>query len=94
MQMDETFSIQDLIMQAANRRSFSPEEMGARVAAQIISVGDKSHEVIRAQAQAFKNEIQQLVTKSMHEMMEAERRTIAQKLTRAGHPELVSLLRN
>ena len=94
MRMDATFNIQDLIMQAANGRSFSPEEMAARVTGQTISVGDRSHEVIRAQAQAFRKEVQALITKSMHEMVESERNTIAQKLTQAGHPELVSLLRN
>lgn len=82
-----------VIVNTTNYRGFTPEEVAARAADKIISVGDTAHPVIRDQAQAFKTHIQKVVEFYIKEAIKNDRATLALKLQEAGYPDLVSLLK-
>ena len=73
-------------------RGWTVDELAQRAADKIISVGDQSHPAVQAQARAFKEAVKQVVSFYLREAVEQDRATIAQRLTEAGHPELVKLL--
>ena len=58
----------------------------------IISVGSQSNPIIRDQAEAFRNQIREVLVFYMHEAVRSERTTIAAKLRNAGHSELINIL--
>lgn len=81
-----------VIVNTTSNRGFTPEEVAARAADKIISVGDTAHPVIRDQAQAFKTHIQKVVEFYIKEAVRNDRATLALRLQEAGYPDLVHLL--
>lgn len=81
-----------VIVNTTSNRGFTPEEVAARAADKIISVGDTAHPVIRDQAQAFKTHIEKVVEFYIKEAVRNDRATIAVRLQEAGYPDLVHLL--
>jgi hypothetical protein len=73
-------------------RGFTPEEIAGRAVNKIISVGSQTHPVIRDQAEAFKENIRNVLVFYIKEAVQSDRVTVANKLKQAGHPELVKLL--
>jgi hypothetical protein len=73
-------------------RGFTPEEVADRALDKILYVGEDSHPAIRDQAVAFKERIRHVLVLYMKEAIQSDRTTIANRLTEAGHPELVKLL--
>jgi hypothetical protein len=82
----------DVQIMATSGRGFTPEEVAERALNKIMYVGDEAHPLIKAQAQAFKEHIRQVLIFYMKEAIKSDRTTLANILTEAGHPELVKLL--
>ena len=81
-----------VFVETTQKRGWTTEELAARAADKIISVGDQSHPAVQAQARAFKDSIKQVVAFYLKEAVEQDRATIAVRLREAGHPNLVHLL--
>ncbi len=81
-----------IIVQTVSGRGFTPEEIAERALNRIISVGSETHPAIRDQAVAFRENIRQVLVKSMKDAIQSDRTTLANRLTQAGHPELIKLL--
>ncbi|NBW14162.1 MAG: hypothetical protein EBR82_39805 [Caulobacteraceae bacterium] len=81
-----------VVVHTSDNRGFTPEELTERAIEKIIYVGSNSHPAVRAQAEAFKESIKGVVLAYMKEAVACHNVTIANKLTQAGHPELVKLL--
>jgi hypothetical protein len=73
-------------------RGFTPEEMAERALDKIISVGSQTHPAIRDQAEAFRNQIRQVLVYYMKETVRTHHVTLANKFRNAGHPDLIKLL--
>jgi hypothetical protein len=73
-------------------RGFTPEEVADRAVDKIISVGSQTHPAIRDQAEAFKENIRKVLAFYIKEAVRSDHVTIANKLRKAGHPELIKLL--
>lgn len=73
-------------------RGFTPEEVADRALNKIIHVGSQTHPAIRDQAEAFKENIRQVLVFYIKEAVKSDHVTIANRLRKAGHPELVKLL--
>jgi hypothetical protein len=81
-----------ITVQTVSGRGFTPEEIAERALNRIISVGSETHPAIRDQAVAFRENIRQVLVKSMKDAIQSDRTTLANRLTQAGHPELIKLL--
>jgi hypothetical protein len=81
-----------VVVMTTNNRGFTPEEVAERALDKIIYVGGNSHPVIRDQAEAFRENIRQVLVFYMKEAINSDRTTIAARLREAGHPELIKLL--
>jgi hypothetical protein len=79
-------------VQTTSQRGFTPEEVAARCADKLISIGDQSHPLIRDQARAFKEQIRAAVTFYVKDAVRNDRHTIAMRLRDAGHPELIKAI--
>lgn len=75
-----------------NERGHTPEELAARAADKIVYVGGNSHPAIRDQAVAFKASVEAIILFYLKQSVEQDRATIAYKLHKAGHSDLVALL--
>ena len=73
-------------------RGFTPEEIADMTLDRIIYVGNDSHPAIREQAQAFREKIRGVLVSALRQSVKSHNTTIANRLSAAGHPELVKLL--
>lgn len=81
-----------VVVMTTNNRGFTPEEISERALDKIIYVGSNSHPAIRDQAEAFRENIREVLLHYMHEAINSNKTTIAARLREAGHPELIKLL--
>lgn len=82
----------DVKVLTTSGRGFTPEEIAERALAKIMHVGETAPPVIRDQALAFQDYIRGVLVYYMHEAINSDRTTQANKLREAGHPELVNVL--
>lgn len=82
----------DIKANAVSGRGFTPEEVAEQALAKIISVGGNCHPVIRDQAEAFKDQIREVLVHYMYQAVRSNHTTLANRFRAAGHPELVKLL--
>lgn len=73
-------------------RGFTPEEIAERALDKIIAVGGQSHPLIREQAEAFRENIRQVLVFYMKEAVRSHNVTLVNKFKKAGYPELVKIL--
>jgi hypothetical protein len=81
-----------VMVMATEGRGFTPEEIAERALDKIIYVGSSTHPAIREQAEAFKDNIRQVLVHYMHEAVRSHNVTLVNKFKQAGHPELIPIL--
>jgi len=79
-------------VETTSHRGFTPEEMANRALDKIIAIGDQTHPAIRDQAQAFRENIRKVLIFYMKEAVRTHNVTLANRLKKAGYPELINLL--
>lgn len=82
----------DVMVMATEGRGFTPEEIAERALDKIIYVGSHTHPAIRDQAEAFKDNIRQVLVQYMHEAVRSHNVTLVNKFKQAGYPELIPIL--
>lgn len=70
-----------------------PEFWAKRCAERLLSVADSAPPVLREQAQAFKDQMEQVVLLHMKRAIQSDRSTVGHLLTEAGQPKLAELVR-
>tara|TARA_R110001583_G_scaffold178028_1_gene333689 strand:- start:1577 stop:1873 length:297 start_codon:yes stop_codon:yes gene_type:complete len=90
MELPPTFKVD---VQTTDNRGFTPEEVAERCANRIVAVSDNAEPMVRAQAHAFKEEIQKTVVFYMKEAIKSDRTTVYNALIDAAQPELAELIR-
>ena len=77
---------------AVSGRGFTPEELAEHAINEVISIGNNSHPVIQAQAEAFREDIRAVITNYLRQAVASNNTTLINRFRDAGHPELVKLL--
>jgi len=80
-------------VRTTHNRGFTPEELAQQCADKIVLVADTAPEPVRAQAQAFKAQIEQMVAGYLKKAVQSDRTTVYNALKDAGHPELAEALK-
>jgi hypothetical protein len=75
-----------------SNRGFTPEEIAEQALDRIIQIGNNSHPVIQAQAEAFREEIKGVLVRYLRQAVASHNTTLTNRFKDAGHPELVKLL--
>ncbi len=87
-----TGNVGNVMVMSTQGRGFTPEEVAERALDRIIYVGSQTHPAIREQAEAFRENIRQVLVHYMREAVRSHNVTLVSKFKKAGHPELVSIL--
>lgn len=94
MQTDKfEISIGNLGVKTTHHRGHTPEEVAETATDKIISVSDTAPPQIKAQAHAFKNLCQKIITYYMHEAIKNHMCTIGNQLEAQGHKDLAEIIR-
>lgn len=81
-----------VMVHTTSNRGFTPEEIAERALEKIVHVSSDAHPAVKAQAEAFKDSIRNVLVLYMKDVAQSERTTIANKLRDAGYPGLVSVI--
>lgn len=81
-----------VVVHTTQNRGFTPEELAEMAIDKIIYVGSQSHPAIRDQAEAFRNQIRAVLIDYMKRAVQSHNVTVANRLSDAGHSELIKLL--
>lgn len=74
-------------------RGLTPEEHAERCVERIVSVSDTASEEIRAQAHAFKKQVEAAVLDTIRTAVQSDRTTVYNALMDAGERDLAELIR-
>jgi hypothetical protein len=75
-----------------DNRGFTPEELAEQALGRIISIGDTSDPVLRAQAHAFRDQLRVVLTEYMHRAIQSHMCTLTNKLKAQGQEHLLYIL--
>lgn len=78
---------------ASNNGGLSDDQISDMATNKIIAVSETAPEPIRQQAQAFSDNVRNVVHYHIELARKEERATIAHKLREAGHPDLADTIR-
>jgi hypothetical protein len=86
-------SLGDVTVHTTSGRGWTPEEIAERALDKILYVSETAPDPIRQQAVAYRESVRAVLVHYLNEAVRSDRTTISNRLTGAGHPELVHLLR-
>tara|TARA_R110000868_G_scaffold354563_2_gene615875 strand:+ start:1707 stop:1994 length:288 start_codon:yes stop_codon:yes gene_type:complete len=81
-----------VVARGVSGRGFTPEEIAESALDRIIYVGAGANPLIKAQADAYKDEIRKVLVHYMKQVVASHNTTLMNRFNAAGHPELVTLL--
>jgi hypothetical protein len=80
------------LVQTVDNRGWTTDEVAERALDKLITVSESAPPIIRAQAEAYKNQIRSVLIHYMREAIASDRATLAVKLQALGHADLIKLL--
>lgn len=82
-----------VMVHTTNGRGFTPEEVASRCVDKLMYVADSAPPAIKAQAHAFKIQMEKIISRYMHDAIASDRTTVYNALNDAGRPDLAELIR-
>ena len=74
-------------------KGLSPEYWTERLVEKLIGISDNADPMVKAQAEAFKDTIQQVILLYIKQAIASDRGTIAGLLEKQGHKEMANIIR-
>jgi hypothetical protein len=80
-------------VETTSNRGFTPQEIAKRCSDRLISVSDTASPLIRDQARAYKNQMEQVIARYMQEAIKSDRTTLYNLLKSQGHGDVAEIIR-
>lgn len=80
-------------VKTTSNRGFTPQEIAKRCSDRLISVSDTASPLIRDQARAYKNQMEQVIAHYMQEAIKSDRTTLYNLLKSQGHGDVAEIIR-
>jgi len=78
---------------ATENKGLSPEYWTERILERLISISDSADPMVKAQADAFRNSIAQVILIYMRQAIASDRSTVAGLLEKQGHKDMADIIR-
>ncbi len=86
-------TIGQVAVQTTQNKGLSPEYWTERILERLVSVSDNADPMVKAQAQAFKDNMTQVVLLYMKQAIASDRATVAGLLQKQGHKDMADIIR-
>lgn len=87
-------SVPNVMVMATDNRGHTPEELCEMAMARLINIADTAPDVIKAQANVFRDNVQMLMMHYLKEAVKQDRITLAAQLERAGQIDTANIIRS
>jgi hypothetical protein len=91
--VDTETTMGQVTVQTTNNKGLSPEYWTERIMERLIAVSDNANPMVKAQADAFKQNIQAVVLLYMKQAISSDRATVAGLLEKQGHKDMAEIIR-
>ena len=91
--VDVKTTIGDIAVKTTNNKGLSPEYWTERIINRLISISDNADPMVKAQAEAFKDNMTQVVLLYMKQAIASDRATVAGLLQKQGHKDMADIIR-
>ena len=91
--VDVQTTIGDIEVKTTNNKGLSPEYWTERIIDKLISISDNADPMVKAQAQAFKDSMTQVVLLYLKQAIASDRATVAGLLQTQGHKDMADIIR-
>ena len=91
--VDVETTMGQVTVQTTNNKGLSPEYWAERIMERLIAVSDNADPMVKAQAEAFKQNIQAVVLLYMKQAISSDRATVAGLLEKQGHKDMAEIIR-
>ena len=91
--VDVKTTIGDIAVKTTNNKGLSPEYWTERIIDRLISIIDNADPMVKAQAEAFKDNMTQVVLLYMKQAIASDRATVAGLLQKQGHKDMADIIR-
>ena len=86
-------TIGDVTVQTTNNKGLSPEYWTERIIERLISISENATPEVKAQAEAFKDNMTQVVLLYLKQAIVSDRATVAGLLQKQGHKDMADIIR-
>tara|TARA_R100001129_G_scaffold84865_1_gene57663 strand:+ start:1344 stop:1634 length:291 start_codon:yes stop_codon:yes gene_type:complete len=86
-------TIGQVAVQTTQNKGLSPEYWTERIMERVVSVSDNADPMVRAQAEAFKEQIEKVILIYIKQAILSDRSTVAGMLEKQGHKEMANIIR-
>ena len=86
-------TIGDVKVQTTNNKGLSPEYWTERIMERLISISENATPEVKAQAEAFKDNMTQVVLLYLKQAIVSDRATLAGLLQKQGHKDMADIIR-
>ena len=80
-------------VETTSNRGFTPQEIAKRCSDRLVSVSDTASPLIRDQARAYKNRMENVIANYMQEAVKSDRTTLYNLLKSQGHGDVAEIIR-
>ena len=91
--VDTETTMGQVTVQTTNNKGLSPEYWTDRIMERLIAVSDNADPMVKAQAEAFKQNIQAVVLLYMKQAISSDRAAVAGLLEKQGHKDMAEIIR-
>ena len=91
--VDVESNIGNVVVETTQNKGLSPEYWTERIIDRLISISDNADPMVKAQAEAFKDNMTQVVLLYMKQAIASDRATVAGLLEKQGHKDMADIIR-
>ena len=91
--VDVKTNIGDIAVRTTNNKGLSPEYWTERILERLVSISDGADPMVKAQAEAFRDSIKQVVLMYIKQAIASDRSTVAGLLDKQGHRDMADIIR-
>ena len=91
--VDVESNIGNVVVETTQNKGLSPEYWTERILERLVSVSDNADPMVKAQAEAFKEQIEKVILIYIKQAILSDRSTVAGMLEKQGHKEMADIIR-
>ena len=93
LRVDTDINVGSVIVETTENKGLSPEYWTERILERLVSISDGADPMVKAQAEAFRDAIKQVVLMYIKQAIASDRSTVAGLLDKQGHRDMADIIR-
>ena len=91
--VDVSPTVGNVKVETTDNKGLSPEYWTQRIVEKLVSISDGADPMIKAQAEAFKQDISRVILLYIKQAIASDRATVAGLLEKQGHKDMADIIR-